>query len=42
VPAVWLKKGINEVVIFDQLMGNHKELSTFDHPVLKEEKKDKI
>jgi beta-galactosidase len=36
VPAVWLKKGINEVVVFDELMGNHKDLSTFDHPVLGE------
>jgi beta-galactosidase len=36
VPAVWLKKGINEVIVFDELMGNHKDLSTFDHPVLSE------
>ena len=36
VPAVWLKKGINEVVVFDQLLGDHKEISTLDHPVLNE------
>ncbi|WP_374948282.1 hypothetical protein [Mucilaginibacter sp.] len=35
-PAVWLKKGINEVVVFDQLLGNHQEISTLDHPVLGE------
>jgi beta-galactosidase len=33
VPAVWLKKGQNEVVVFDQLKGGHTALSTFDHPV---------
>ncbi|RFZ85985.1 beta-galactosidase [Mucilaginibacter terrenus] len=36
VPAVWLKKGINEVVVFDELKSGHTELSTFDHPVLDE------
>lgn len=36
VPAVWLKRGVNEVVVFDQLKSNHADLSTFDHPVLNE------
>lgn len=36
VPAAWLKKGTNEVVVFDQLKGGHTELSTFDHAVLNE------
>jgi beta-galactosidase len=36
VPAAWLKKGQNEVVVFDQLKGGHTTLSTFDHPVLDE------
>ncbi|MBB5395809.1 beta-galactosidase [Mucilaginibacter sp. AK015] len=34
VPAAWLKKGINEVIVFDELKSGHTELSTFDHPVL--------
>jgi beta-galactosidase len=36
VPAVWLKKGTNEVVIFDQLNGGHQEIGTLDHPLLSE------
>ncbi|RWY47249.1 glycoside hydrolase family 35 protein [Mucilaginibacter gilvus] len=40
VPAAWLKKGTNEVVVFDQLKAGHTELSTFDHPVLNELQKD--
>ncbi|TSD67907.1 beta-galactosidase [Inquilinus sp. KBS0705] len=36
IPAAWLKKGQNEVVVFDQLKGGHTELSTLDHPVLSE------
>jgi beta-galactosidase len=31
-----VKKGVNEVVVFDQLKGGHTEISTFDHPVLNE------
>jgi beta-galactosidase len=34
VPAVWLKKGVNEVVVFDELKGGHTELSTLNHPAL--------
>ncbi|MCO5933971.1 beta-galactosidase [Mucilaginibacter sp. RB4R14] len=34
VPAAWLKKGVNEVVVFDQLKGGHAELSTLDHSEL--------
>jgi beta-galactosidase len=40
IPAVWLKKGTNEVVVFDELKSGHTELSTFDHPVLNEAGKD--
>jgi beta-galactosidase len=40
VPAAWLKKGINEVVVFDELKGGHTELSTLNHPVLNEVVKD--
>ncbi|RFZ90151.1 beta-galactosidase [Mucilaginibacter conchicola] len=36
VPAAWLKKGTNEVVVFDELNSGHKEISTIDHPVLNE------
>jgi beta-galactosidase len=36
VPAAWLKKGTNEVIVFDQLKGGHTEISTFDHSVLNE------
>ncbi|MBL4678157.1 MAG: beta-galactosidase [Mucilaginibacter sp.] len=36
VPAAWLKKGTNEVVVFDELSSGHKEISTIDHPVLNE------
>ncbi|AMR30202.1 beta-galactosidase [Mucilaginibacter sp. PAMC 26640] len=36
VPAAWLKKGINEVVVFDELKGGHTELSTLNHPILNE------
>ncbi|TWR27349.1 beta-galactosidase [Mucilaginibacter pallidiroseus] len=36
VPAGWLKKGINEVIVFDELGGDHKDISTLDHPVLSE------
>ncbi|WP_454804006.1 glycoside hydrolase family 35 protein [Mucilaginibacter phyllosphaerae] len=36
VPAAWLKKGTNEIVIFDELKGGHTEISTLDHPVLNE------
>lgn len=39
VPAVWLKKGTNEVVVFDELKGGHTELSTLNHPVLNEQLK---
>jgi beta-galactosidase len=36
VPAGWLKKGTNEVIVFDELGGEHKDISTLDHPVLSE------
>jgi beta-galactosidase len=34
VPAVWLKKGNNEIVVFDQIKSGHTRISTLDHPVL--------
>ena len=34
VPAGWLKKGVNEVVVFDALKGGHSELRTLDKPIL--------
>ena len=35
-PAVWLKKGQNEIVVFDELKGNHHDISTLGEPVLNE------
>ncbi|MBS7564868.1 beta-galactosidase [Mucilaginibacter sp. Bleaf8] len=34
VPAGWLKKGRNEVVVFDELKADHQNLSTIDLPIL--------
>ncbi len=34
VPAGWLKKGENEVVVFDELKGGHQTLQATDHAVL--------
>ena len=36
VPAAWLRKSHNEIVVFDELKGNHQHISTLDHPVLNE------
>ncbi|OIQ66422.1 beta-galactosidase precursor [mine drainage metagenome] len=36
IPASWLNKGINQIVVFDELKGDHKSISTLDHPVLNE------
>jgi len=36
VPAVWLKKGVNEITVFDELNANHTSISTLDHSVLSE------
>jgi len=36
IPASWLKKGLNQIVVFDELKGDHKTISTLDHPVLNE------
>jgi len=36
VPACWLKKGLNKIVVFDELKSNHYSISTLDHPVLNE------
>jgi beta-galactosidase len=34
VPVCWLKKGVNEVIVFDALKGGHNELHSLQHPVL--------
>jgi beta-galactosidase len=34
VPAVWLKKGVNHIEVFDELTGDHQSISTLDHAVL--------
>jgi beta-galactosidase len=34
VPAVWLKKGNNVIVVFDALKSGHTLISTLDHPIL--------
>ncbi|HWZ05073.1 MAG TPA: beta-galactosidase family protein [Mucilaginibacter sp.] len=36
IPASWLKKGLNQIVVFDELKGGHKSISSLDHPVLNE------
>jgi beta-galactosidase len=36
VPAVWLRKGINEIEVFDELKAGHHTISALDHPVLNE------
>ena len=34
VPAVWLNKGKNEIVVFDQLKSGHRQISTLSDPIL--------
>ena len=34
IPASWLKKGKNEVVVFDQLKSGHRQLQALDHSIL--------
>ena len=36
VPAVWLRKGKNEITVFDELNSGHHSISALDHPVLDE------
>jgi len=36
VPGCWLKKGVNKIVVFDELKSNHTSISTLNHPVLNE------
>jgi len=36
IPASWLKKGINNIVVFDELKSDHKTIGALDHPVLNE------
>ncbi|HVV55628.1 MAG TPA: hypothetical protein VHC47_09905 [Mucilaginibacter sp.] len=36
IPAPWLKKGQNEIVVFDELKGGHASISTLDKPILNE------
>jgi len=40
VPACWLKKGINQITVFDELKSNHASITTLDHPLLNEVVKD--
>jgi beta-galactosidase len=35
-PGCWLKKGLNTIVVFDELKINHKSIGAIDHPVLDE------
>lgn len=34
IPAGWLKKGVNEIVVFDQLKNGHKTISALNQPIL--------
>lgn len=34
IPKDWLRKGNNEIEVFDELNGDHKSISALDHPVL--------
>ncbi|GAA3965652.1 glycoside hydrolase family 35 protein [Mucilaginibacter dorajii] len=34
IPAGWLNKGVNEVVVFDELKNGHAEIAALDHPIL--------
>lgn len=36
IPAGWLKKGVNEIVVFDELKNGHTKISALDHPILNE------
>jgi beta-galactosidase len=36
IPGCWLKKGLNQIEVFDELKGNHVSISTLNHPVLDE------
>jgi beta-galactosidase len=36
IPASWLRKGVNEIDVFDELKAFHSSISTLDHPVLNE------
>jgi beta-galactosidase len=40
IPASWLKKGANEIVVFDELKAMHTKISALDHPILNEVVKD--
>jgi beta-galactosidase len=35
-PGCWLKKGVNEITVFDELKGGHASINTLDHPILNE------
>jgi len=36
IPGCWLKKGPNQIEVFDELKGNHATISTLDHLILDE------
>ena len=34
VPSCWLKKGKNEIIVFDELKGGHQTISSLANPIL--------
>ncbi len=36
IPASWLVTGLNEIIVFDELKGEHTQISALDHPILNE------
>lgn len=40
IPAGWLKKGLNEIVVFDELKNGHTQIAALDHPILNQVVKD--
>jgi beta-galactosidase len=40
IPAGWLKEGVNEIVIFDELKNWHTQIAALDHPILNQVVKD--
>jgi beta-galactosidase len=40
IPACWLNKGANHIVVFDELKSDHRAIKSLDHPILNEVAKD--
>ena len=36
IPGCWIKKGLNQIEVFDELNGNHSSISAIGHPILNE------